>query len=243
MNQSWSLIVFGFNERDNLPIVVEQALAALTAMTPSQFEVILVDDGSTDGSAELAAKLANDNATVTALLHSQNRGIGQALMSGYKAARFENVCAIPADGQFDAQELQPYVNVQPHNFVSFYRERQIGYSLYRTLLSTANRWLNRLVGRVNLRDVNWVKIYKTEAIKELPLRLKSSLIESEICGKLFRRGWRAIEVPSTYRSRRTGHSKAAGLKTLLFVMAETLTLYLVLFLDAPDETANGRRSE
>ena len=229
MNQSWSLIIFGFNERDSLRSVVHQAHRVLTAMAPEKFEILVVDDGSTDGSQDLVELMIHEYPEHLRLIrHPKNLGIGQALLTGYKASRFENVCAIPADGQFDLEELKPHVNVEPNTIVSFYRTEKPGYSMYRGFLSSTNRWLNRTVGGITLRDVNWVKIYKREALKPLRLKIKSSLVESEICGKLLLRGAKAFEVASVYKPRFAGESKAASFKAITSVLTETVYLYFTI---------------
>jgi hypothetical protein len=88
--------------------------------------------------------------------------------------------------------------------------------------------VNSIFLNVKLKDVNWVKIYKRKDLISLNLKLKSSLIESEICSKLILNGWRVIEVNSVYLQRRYGVSKGANLKTVLQAAKETLKLIAVI---------------
>jgi len=238
-NQSWSLIIFGFNEKDNLERVFRECADCLRAMAASEYEIIIVDDGSTDGTRQVAENILKTELNTIAIFHKENLGIGQTLLDGYRSARFENVCAVPADGQFDAKELMPFANFKDGSFVSFYREIRSGYSAYRNFLNRTNHWLNRVLGGITLRDVNWVKIYKNAALRSLKLRLTSSLVESEICGKLLRRGSECVETPSVYRPRATGVSKAGGLKSLTQVLRQTLLLYASLLMETKDPSGRA----
>ena len=83
---------------------------------------------------------------------------------------------------------------------------------------------------IDLRDVNWVKIYKREAILNLDLKLKSSLIESEICSKLLIKKNKAIETISVYHQRKFGVSKGASTKVVVQALKETAKLIFVIFL-------------
>jgi len=153
--------------------------------------------------------------------HEKNLGIGEALRDGYTAARNENVTAVPADGQFDIQELLPYLDIEPDSFVSFYRRENAEYSSFRTALSAVNKYINWVFNGIELKDVNWVKIYKREAITAFPWKLHSSHIESEICAKLLLTHNRVIQVLSYYHPRMAGTSKGASLRIIGQALRET----------------------
>ena len=195
-------------------------------MAPGRHEIIVVDDGSRDGSAETIADIRNTVSDVTAVFHPTNLGIGQALRSGYHHAANENVCVVPGDGQFDVRELLPFRTVPERTFISFYRTSNTTYSVLRNGLSYLNRALNRLALGLDLKDVNWVKVYKTRELQHLRLRLGSSLVESEICAKLMLRKNTPLEVRSTYLPRTSGKSKGASLRTVFQAARETLKLVI-----------------
>ena len=226
--QSWSIVVFCYNEVGTVAQVVARAQRLLVAMEVPRYELIVVDDGSTDGSSEVIRRMADSSTEVRAIFHKQNLGIGHALRAGYAAARYENLCAVPADGQFDLDELLPFGNLEPDCFVSFYRRENTTYTPARNALSYANRLLNRWLIGLNLRDVNWVKIYKTAQVQSLPLALESSLVESELCAKLQRSGYRALEVESKYLPRTSGQSKGASWPVVRQALRDTVHLSRVL---------------
>ncbi|MDO8521793.1 MAG: glycosyltransferase family 2 protein [bacterium] len=229
MRQSWSIVVFCFNEAGMVGEIVNLIVRQFDEHRKNLYEIIVVDDGSTDGSYEVIAALKRARPDVIKIIrHEKNLGIGAALRHGYEAAKNENLTAVPADGQFDVQELIPHLNIENNTFISFYRLENVQYSPFRNALSAANKYVNRVFNGIELKDVNWVKIYKREAIRSFPWKLKSSLIESEICAKLLLRGERAIEVLSYYHPRKSGKSKGASLPVIIHALRETMKLILVV---------------
>jgi len=222
--QSWSVIIFCYNEAGTIERVVADAKSVMNEIAPGKHEIIIVDDGSNDGSTEKIRELEKKVQNVKTVFHASNRGIGGALRSGYAQAANENMCAIPADGQFNVKELLPFRRIDEKTFVSFYRVENTTYSNFRKGLSYLNKRLNQIFLHVHLRDVNWVKIYNNKELKQLPLRLESSLVESEICAKLVLQGNKPVEVSSVYLRRSYGKSKGASSITILRAAKETWKL-------------------
>jgi glycosyltransferase involved in cell wall biosynthesis len=226
--QTWSIVIFCYNEAGTIEKVISKSHEVLKKMEVETFEVLVVDDGSTDGSREIIEKQVQKFSFLKYFPHSQNKGIGHALRTGYFNAKFENICAVPADGQFDLDELLPFANIGPKEFISFYRKENTTYSMARNALSHANKVINRVFNGFYLLDVNWVKIYKREVLCNLNLELESSLIESEICAKLIKTGHKPREIVSKYLARTSGTSKGASLKIVFQAVKDTYQLFTVL---------------
>ena len=226
--QSWSIIVFCFNEAGTIEKVVTAVKAVLDEMAPDMHEIVIVDDGSQDGSTEKIRDLEKTIPNIKAVFHPVNLGIGSTLRNGYAHAKNQNVCAVPADGQFDVRELLPYRTLEERTFISFYRHEKTTYSMFRNGLSYINKKLNQMAIGLHLRDVNWIKIYNNEALQMLDLHLQSSLVESEICSKLVAQGNKVIEVQSTYLPRTYGMSKGASVHTVFQAAKETWKLIATL---------------
>jgi len=229
MNQSWSIVVFCYNEVGTIKEIVELICSIFDTSKKGLYEVVIVDDGSTDGSVEKIDKVAELRRDVVKVVkHVKNKGIGETLHDGYLASKNENLTAIPADGQFNVRELVPYMNIDENTFVSFYRLENVQYTTFRNFLSFLNKGVNKILNGMALKDVNWVKIYKTKAVQSFDLKLRSSLIESEICAKLLRSGYTANEVLSYYHPRVSGVSKGASFKIIRQALRETAKLIWVM---------------
>ncbi len=225
--QTWSVGVLCYNEAGSLEHVVAHLREVMQKIT-STFEIIIVDDCSTDGSGEIALKLEKQFPEVRTVLHQQNKGIGGALKSIYDNSRYENIAFIPGDGQFDVDEYLPYPVVAPGTFISFYRKENTSYSVFRNILSLFNKKLNKVFIGIDLRDVNWTKIYKKADIDQLDLQLTSSLIESEICAKLLFLGIKVIEVESKYLPRTSGQSKGSSFAIVKKALKDTGVLISIM---------------
>jgi glycosyltransferase involved in cell wall biosynthesis len=224
---NFSIIIFCYNEVESLPALIESCITVLSPVLQS-LEIIIVDDGSYDGTSKVAEQsviLYPDNVRV--IRHQENLGIGMALRTGYLQAQGEYICAIPGDGQFSVSQLlfiKPFAN---NTYYSFYRT-ETNYNAYRKLLTWINRLFNQHLLGVYLRDVNWIKVYKKEQLEMVKPELKSSLVESEICAKLYKCGVMPVEIPSEYLHRTSGISRGGGWKTLRKAIAETWKLFWVV---------------
>ena len=221
--QSWSIVVLCYNEAATIKKVIAKVEATLKQIAVD-YEIVVVNDGSKDDSAKIVSGIAAHNPRVKFINQVHNMGIGPSLHNGYSNASLENVCFVPGDGQFDLDELVPHMNVNPKEIISFYRVENTSYSLFRNILSLANRLVNKTLIGINMHDVNWVKIYKNVGLKSLDLRIKSSLVESEICAKLLLEGYEIKEYKSRYLDREGGKSKGASLKIVLQAAKEVLKL-------------------
>lgn len=212
--QSWSIIILCYNEEISIKRVVEKALDILKIISKNEGQLVVVNDGSTDNSHLIIEQLQKAHNNITYINHLMNKGIGKSLHSGYSNAVEENVIMIPGDDQFNIKELIPYKNFISNSFLSFYRVDNHIYSKSRKLLSACNQILNRAIIGIKLKDVNWVKAYKNESLKNLDLQVTSSLIESEICSKLFFTGHKVIEIESTYYDNSSSESLGASFKII-----------------------------
>lgn len=217
-----SLVIFCHNEGGNIEKVVQSCIRVAGKIAES-YEVIVVDDGSSDNTKELLGQFSG----IKVVCHETNMGIGMALRSGYTSATKEFVCAIPGDGQFDVEELLAIKPFEGNVFYSFYRP-VTNYTPYRSMLSVFNRVFNQLFLGIQLKDVNWIKVYRKDQLQFACPMSVSSIIESEITSKLMKYGCTPIEIPSVYHPRLHGAPKGGNWKTLRKVIAELLSVYILV---------------
>ena len=190
----------------------------------SDYEVISIDDGSSDGSVSLIQELAEKDNRIVPIYHKKNKGLGRVLRTGYLRARYENVISIPGDDQFDPAELIPISSIPPKTFIAFYRKEKTSYNHFRNAVSQSHKRINKFFIGLELKDVNWAIAFKTTDFDRLNLELHSTLIKSEICAKLLCIGYSVNEVESVCHPRSYGEAKGSSLKILVQAFGELLRL-------------------
>ncbi len=212
------------DEVDNLEPVVRNLLAVLPAVA-QRWELLIVDDGSRDGTAALADAIAHRHAGVRVVRHAHNRGYGAALRSGLLAAGHDAVFWMDGDGQFDARDLPRLVAAfDGVDAVVGWRERRA--DPWRRRLNTAV-W-NRIVGtlfRLPVRDVNCAfKLVRRDAFAGLDPEASGAMISAELLARLVQRGCTIVEMPVTHLPRRTGTPSGAAPRVVLRAFVELLRL-------------------
>jgi glycosyltransferase involved in cell wall biosynthesis len=224
---SLSLIIFCYNEESTIKKVILDSLEFLKTNSFKKYEIILVNDGSTDQTQTRICELKNVNDNLKIINHKENLGIGMALNTGYKHSIHQFIVAIPGDGQFDINDLKQINNWDENKFYCFFRKNR-NYGFYRTFLSEFNILINSIFLKNNIKDVNWVKVYSKNQLLNVKPQLNSSLIESEITSKLIKKGYVYEEFPSSYLPRMGGVPKGGSFKTVIKAFLEMIKLiYLV----------------
>jgi glycosyltransferase involved in cell wall biosynthesis len=213
-----------YNEKDSICALTEKALTVAGEICDDH-EVILVDDGSTDGTAELADQLTDKYPAVRVIHHPVNKGYGAALQSGFRAASKEYVFYTDGDGQFDITELPNVLPLSAHcDIVSGYRlNRQEG------LLRKINAFCwTKLVGflfDLKLRDIDCAfKLYKRELFDTIEMHSTGALIDTEILARAVRKGYTIAQIGVHHYPRTAGQSTGANVKVILRAFKELFKL-------------------
>lgn len=224
---AYSISVFFpcYNEQDNVAGTVEQALSVLKKLQ-ADFEVIIVDDGSSDATAGIADELARQDSTVKVVHHPKNLGYGAALQSGFKAATKELVFYTDGDGQFDINEMPPLLPLtEKYDVVSCYRLNRRD-----PLLRKINGWcwtkLVCLLFKMRIRDIDCAfKLYKREIFDNIELSSTGALIDAEILARAVRKGYRVTQKGVHHYPRKAGAQTGANLRVILRAFKELFKLY------------------
>lgn len=203
-----TVVIPVYNERKTLSTVVERVFDALQG---AEVEVLVVDDGSTDGSRELLQELAK-RYPLTVLVHAHNQGKGAAVRTALAAAGGEAVVIQDADLEYDPHELpRVYAALQPGVdavFGSRMMERvQGGYAHYVLGGKLLNAWVN-LLFRASLTDAyTGVKLVRTATLRGLGLASHGFEFEAELVCTLLAARARIVEVPVRYVPRTFAEGK------------------------------------
>jgi glycosyltransferase involved in cell wall biosynthesis len=207
-----SVVIPAFNEIATMEEIVQRVRASGRAA-----EIVVVDDGSTDGTRELLERLDKECDELTLILHPENRGKGAALRTGFEQASGDVVIVQDADLEYDPQDyarlLEPIENGRadvvfgsrflggPHRVLFFWH--YVGNKLL-TLLSNA-------FNNLNLSDMETCyKVFRREVLQGIALRSERFGFEPEITAKVARGRWRIYEVPISYHGRTYEEGKKIG---------------------------------
>lgn len=194
MAQGVSIVLPAYNEDENLTAVVERALKALGELGRPH-EVIIVDDGSRDRTADVARGLVTaHHPRVRLVSHSTNQGYGTALRTGFASAREELVFFTDSDNQFDPGELKYFLPLMDEYDLA------IGFRVYRydRVLRCIVSWIyNRLVGvlfRLRVRDVDCsFKLMRREVVAQIGLECDNFFIDTELVARARRWNFRIVQ--------------------------------------------------
>jgi dolichol-phosphate mannosyltransferase len=209
-----SLVVFAFNEASNVPLVLPEILAWLRGRG-GEWQLVFVDDGSTDGTRAEAERVCAGDARCVVVSHPRNRGIGAALKSGVRAATLPWMTFLPCDGQIPVRELEQLttaaVREQVQVVFSVYRARDDG--AHRKLLSAGVRGLIRAVHGVTMRSDGPYLFARSLFDPDL-LEPDTFFLNFEFPIRMLRARERFATVTIECVPRLTGHSKSTGLKRI-----------------------------
>jgi glycosyltransferase involved in cell wall biosynthesis len=205
---SISAVLPAYNEVAVIADTVRRTHEALRRHHVADLEVVVVDDGSNDGTGEVVRALAAELPRTVALGHSRNLGYGAALRTGFEAARGEAIWLLDSDGQFDPADLRLLLpHWTPGSLVAGFRARRsdpwprrVNHAAFFTLV--------RALTGPTLRDVNCAfKLFAREI--GTGLRAQGAMISTELALRARDRGHRVVEVAVPHHPRTTGSATGA----------------------------------
>jgi dolichol-phosphate mannosyltransferase len=199
-----SVVVPVYNEEGNLPVLIPALVEVLKNLGRS-YEMIFVDDGSSDESRRILKKMASEHASLRILRFKENRGLSTALVAGMREARGEIIITLDSDLQNDPADIPRLLEcLDRYDMATGWRQKR------------EDKWLKKISSKIGNAVRNWVsgeniqdsactlRAFKKECIQEIPVfngmhRFLSTLVKM--------RGFGIIEVPVAHHPRRFGKSK------------------------------------
>ena len=199
-----SVVVPVYNEEGNLPVLIPALVEVLKNLGRS-YEMIFVDDGSSDESRRILKEMASEHASLRILRFKENRGLSTALVAGMREARGEIIVTLDSDLQNDPADIPRLLEyLDRYDMATGWRQKR------------EDKWLKKISSKIGNLVRNWVsgeniqdsactlRAFKKECIQEIPVfngmhRFLSTLVKMN--------GYRIIEVPVLHHSRKFGKSK------------------------------------
>jgi glycosyltransferase involved in cell wall biosynthesis len=223
-----SIFFPAFNEAE----IIEKTVTDATRVAGSvarDFEIIVVDDGSRDGTAEVVERLAAADPRIRLARHDRNRGYGAALRTGFAEARKELVFFTDADGQFDMAEIVKLFALLPS------APAVVGYRIkrndppHRLFIAKTYNIIMRIVFGLRVRDIDCAfKLFRREVLAPLDLESNGAFISSELLIKLRRNGVSIAQCGVHHYPRTTGYSKGANFAVIAKTIRDIVRLRLGL---------------
>ncbi|UCG77492.1 MAG: glycosyltransferase family 2 protein [Nitrospirota bacterium] len=222
-----------YNEEMYVKRAVEAAREVVDLMLKegeiSDYEIIIINDASTDNTATVADEIASKDERIKVIHHQENKGLGGAMRTGFANASKEVILYSDIDLPFDMMELRKayrFMRYYEADIVSAFRYDRTGEGLRRLIYSKCYNALIMALFRLRVKDVNFAfKLVRREIFDHIELRSDGSFIDAELMIKADRLGMRIIQFGTNYFHRSRGVSTLSSWSVIFKILREMSTLY------------------
>ncbi len=217
-----------YNEEKNISKTVESAVKVLEK-TARVWEILIVNDGSTDRTAEISSILSAKDKRIKAI-NQLNKGYGGALSTGFYNSKYPWISFTDSDGQFDFSEITKFFEKQKETgadlVIGYYKKRQV--SQFKILTSKIWELAVFLLFGLHVRDIDCgFKLIKKEVIDKIP-KLESqrgAFISSELLVKAKKAGFKIVEIGVTHYPRKEGAGTGRNLNVIIKSFSDLFSLW------------------
>jgi glycosyltransferase involved in cell wall biosynthesis len=221
-----------WNEQEYIERAVGAAREACESLIAAgeigDFEVLIIDDASTDDTPKIADEMAAVDRRIRVVHHPQNRKLGGSLKTGYAEARGDLILYSDADLPFDMDELGKACRVLRHyeaDIVSAYRFDRTGEGYVRVVYSAIYNLLVRFLFGVRVRDINFAfKLTRRRVFDKVQLKSEGSFIDAELIVRAIRHGYKVVQFGVDYFPRTRGVSTLSSPAVIVKLLAEMFAL-------------------
>jgi len=221
-----SVLIPARNEVENIPTLLAKVAAGIEAVKQRGYagELVLIDDGSTDGTGELASSLQGQYPFLRLISHRRNQGLTAALRTGFRHVRGDVIIFLPADLESDPEEDIP-------KLLDKLNEGYEGRNDGKVFTSGIYNVVSRRLFNIQVHDMNWIKAFRREVIESLPpLRSDWHRFLQHIAAY---QGFRIGEVPTNWYHRQAGQSKFGFSRIPVSLLDVLVVWFLLTFSNAP----------
>ena len=238
---SLSVVLPAYNEEQLIEATIHRAVRSLE-QTVGDFEIVLIDDCSTDRTPQLADALARTYARVRVIHNPRNLRQGGCLQLGFALARCDLVMHNAADCPFDFDDLSRVLEPFPAaDVVVVTRRSYPGVSAGRRFVSWANRSLIRVLFGLRITDYNFVQVYRRTVLTELEcFSTATAFMTVERIVRAHHRGYRVEAIDADYHRRETGVSSSGNLRVIRDSVRDMARLWAELRLSRAGRASSGR---
>ncbi|MDJ0687021.1 MAG: glycosyltransferase family 2 protein [Xenococcaceae cyanobacterium MO_188.B32] len=227
-----SIVVPIYNEAESLSLLIE-AIANAVTITHLNYEIICVDDGSTDGSTKILTDLATQRSDLKAVILRRNYGQTPAMAAGFENARAKAIITLDGDLQNDPADIPLLLDKlnEGYDLVSGWRKQRQDAALTRLLPSKIANWIIGKVTGVKIHDYGCsLKAYRSELVADMNLYGE---LHRFLPALAYIEGARITEIPVRHHPRRYGNSKYGLGRTIRVVMDLLTVFFMKKFLTKP----------
>lgn len=218
-----SLLVPVYNDEATVREVVVRARGMLDRCA-GKYEIVIIDDGSPDHSGKIADDLASEFPDdVRSFHHRRNRGYGAALKSGIEAARYEWICTIDGDNEYDVFDLEKMLNLRPYYLlVVAFRYKKL-YSAKRIFISFVYNMVLRGIFRTRFRDVSTgIRAFHRSILDDIEVTSDSPFFGAELAIKTMLRGYPVGELGIQTFPRTFGRGSSVSMRNIMLTIHDML---------------------
>lgn len=222
-----TVFIPAYNEQDNLDKCVHALIPSLEN-TRTPFEILIVDDASSDQTGDIAEQLAQQDPRIRAVHHTHNLGIGGGFCTAIEKAHGDWLLLIPADLAVDVADIHLYLDAAAQaDVVVGLRSNRDDYSLFRKLVSWVNIQLIRFLFRMAQHQFQFISMYRLEVLRQMKIEYwRSAFFLAEVLIKAKALGKHLVEVEIRYIPRKAGRATGISGGAIFFTLRDMLHFWL-----------------
>lgn len=224
LNDSLSIIIPTYNEEGNINCLIKETLRDIKSVS-NNFEIIIVNDGSIDRTANIINKLAKEYKEVKVIHHKKNKGLATAWKTGIKACKKDIILYIEGDGQQPLiAQIELLKKIKNADLVLGTRSYRYDYTPFRLILSYGYLFLIWILFGLKYKDVGWSQTYRRKIFDKIKIKSVTPFFDTEVVIKAKKLGFRITEARSYYHCREKGSTNLGNIKTAYLMFKEMIKM-------------------